>query len=101
MQLPLYRHLVAHLGITGPVDLAYINLPKDITAVGRLPAEWTEDDFNAADRAVADVIRKVRAEVFWPPVNPSPEFSEDFAAICQDGRFGAVIVDEEEEGGNP
>ena len=104
LQLPLYRHLVAHLGIAGPVELAYINLPKDIAAVGHMAADWTEDDFADADRAAADVIRRVRAKEFWPPANPPPAFSEEFAAICQDGRFGAVaaILDEEtEDGGNP
>ena len=34
LQLPLYRHLVAGLGIEGPVELAYINLPKDISRRG-------------------------------------------------------------------
>lgn len=99
LQLPLYRHLVAHLGIVGPVELAYINLPKDISHVGHQPAEWTQEDFDDADSAAADVIRRVRAEEFWPPANPPPAFSEEFAAICQDDRFGAVIADEEPEGG--
>ena len=99
LQLPLYRHLVAHLGIEGPVELAYINLPKDISAVGYQPAEWTQDDLEDADHRAEDVIRRVRAEEFWPPVTPPPVFSEEFAAICQDGRFGAVIAAEEVEGG--
>ena len=30
LQLPLYRHLVAGLGITGDLDMAYIVLPKDV-----------------------------------------------------------------------
>ena len=55
LQLPLYRHLVAHLGIVGPVELAYINLPKDISHVGHQPAEWTQEDFDDADSAAADV----------------------------------------------
>jgi RecB family exonuclease len=99
LQLPLYRRLVAGLGIEGPVELAYIVLPKDVSRVGPLPAAWTDDDFDDADRAAADVIRRVRAEEFWPPVKPPPAFSEEFAAICQDGRFGAVIAAEEAEGG--
>ena len=100
LQLPLYRHLVAHLGIAGPVELAYINLPKDISRVGHLAAGWTPEDFDDADRTAADVIRRVRAEEFWPPAIPPPAFSEEFAAICQDDRFGAVLADEREEGGN-
>ena len=44
----------------------------------------------------------MRAEEFWPPASPPPAFSEEFAAICQDDRFGAVIASEESEGGgNP
>ena len=101
LQLPLYRHLVVGLGIEDSrelLELSYINLPKDITAVGHLPAEWTQDDFDDADRAASNVIRRVRAEEFWPPANPPPVFSEEFAAICQDARFGAVIANEETEG---
>jgi RecB family exonuclease/inactivated superfamily I helicase len=100
LQLPLYRHLVTGLGISGPLELAYIVLPKDITAVGRLAAEWTADEFQAADEAAAGVIRNVRAEKFWPPANPPPAFSEDFAAICQDNRFAAAIAQESAEGGS-
>ena len=101
LQLPLYRHLVAGMGIEGPVELAYINLPKDISAVGHLAAAWTQADFDDADQTATDVIRRVRAEEFWPPTNPPPVFSEEFAAICQDDRFATVIADEETEGGNP
>jgi RecB family exonuclease len=97
LQLPLYRHLVTALGIDGPVQLGYILLPKDISKVGPRMAEWSDDDLAAADRTAADVIRGVRAERFWPPADPPPAFSEDFSAICQDGRFGAVLAAEEEE----
>jgi hypothetical protein len=82
--------------------LAYIVLPKAISDVGHLPAGWTPDDLVDADRAAAEVVRAVRAEKFWPPASPPPAFCEDFAAICQDDRFGAVVANEEAEGGgNP
>jgi ATP-dependent helicase/nuclease subunit B len=97
LQLPLYRHLVAGLGISGPVKLAYIVLPKDTSKVGALPAEWTDEDLASADAAAADVIRGVRQERFWPPTSPPPAFSETLAAICQDGQYGAEMF--EEEGG--
>jgi RecB family exonuclease len=99
LQLPLYRQLAAGLGIEGPVELAYIVLPKDTSRVEALKAAWTPEDFRSADQAAAEVIRKVRAEKFWPPVTPPPEFSEPFAAICQDGRFGAIPENEENDGG--
>ncbi len=99
LQLPLYRQLAAGLGIEGPVELAYIVLPKDTSRVEALKAEWTPEDLQGADLAAAEVIRKVRDEKFWPPVTPPPAFSEQFAAICQDDRFGAILADEETDGG--
>ena len=101
LQLPLYRHLVSGLGITDPVELAYVVLPKDISKVGHLPAEWTPEDFDDADRVAADVIRRVRAEVFWPPASPPPAFCDDLAAICQDNGFAAAVACESVEGGQP
>jgi RecB family exonuclease len=100
LQLPLYRHLVTGLGITGPVGLAYIVLPKKISDVGHLPVDWTPDDFEDADSAAADVVRAVRAGNFPPPASPPPAFCEEFAAICQDHRFGAVVAGAEAEGGS-
>ncbi len=94
LQLPLYRHLVAGLDISGPVRLAYIVLPRETAKVGMLPAEWSETDLAEADAAAAQVIRGVRAEVFWPPATPPPAFAEDFAAICQDGQYGAEWSEE-------
>jgi RecB family exonuclease len=100
LQLPLYRHLLHGLGIEGPVGLGYIALPKDLSRVGPLMAQWTEEDLCDADRAAEEVVRRVRAEVFWPPATEPPAFSEEFAAICQDDRFGAVVAAEEAEGGS-
>jgi RecB family exonuclease len=87
LQLPLYRHLVRSLGMDGPVRLGYVLLPKDISNVDFCLAEWTEDDLVAADEVAYDVIRDIRAERFWPPTDPPPDFSEEFASICQDGVF--------------
>jgi ATP-dependent helicase/nuclease subunit B len=82
LQLPLYRHLTAAVGIGGTdVDLAYIVLPKDLAGVKHLVADWNADDLAGADEAAAEVIRKIRAGDFWPPVLPAPDF-DDFAAIC-------------------
>ena len=97
LQLPLYRHLVKGLGIGDSVRLAYIVLPKDTGAVGMLPAEWSKDDLKAADAAAADVIRGVRAQNFWPPTTPPPPFSEDLAAICQDGQYGAELAQADDD----
>jgi RecB family exonuclease len=101
LQLPLYRHLVAGLGIAEPVGLAYIVLPKDLARVGHLTADWAEDDFRSADEAAANVVRGVRAERFWPPAETPPDFSDDLAAICQDNRFAAAAAPAEEGDDNP
>lgn len=102
LQLPLYRHLAAGMGIDGPVELGYILLPKDVRRTGLEKADWTEHDLAEADAVAAEVIRGVRAEQFWPPADPPPAFSEEFSAICQDGRLGAAMVDEgEDEGEQP
>ena len=99
LQLPLYRHLAAGMGIEGPIELGYIALSKDAAKVGESLADWTEEDLADADRAAAEVVRNVRAEVFWPPATPPPRVFQEFAAICQDNQFGpaaAAAVDDAE-----
>jgi RecB family exonuclease len=90
LQLPLYRHLAAAHGFKGPMELGYILLPKDASRVVFCSADWTAGELAAADERARAIIRAVREEVFWPPVQPPPDFSEDFAAICQDTVFGAA-----------
>jgi hypothetical protein len=77
LQLPLYRHLLPFLMgpgggplMTGPESreaaMGYILLPRELDsagaawATGRASAPWTADDFAAADRAAAEVIRFVK-----------------------------------------
>lgn len=86
--MPLYRHLARELGIEQSVRLGYVVLPKRISDVGALLADWTDADLAEADRTAQEVVRGIRSEVFWPPTEPPPDFTEDFAAICQDGVFG-------------
>jgi RecB family exonuclease len=104
LQLPLYRHLADGLQadglqIKGPFDLAYVVLPKDTSSIDIAIAEWSEADLRKADEVAAEVIRNVRAQRFWPPAESPPDFSEDFAPICQDGQFRAVLTAEAQEGG--
>jgi ATP-dependent helicase/nuclease subunit B len=101
LQLPLYRHLAKGLKLAGTVELAYINLPKDISKVGHDVAAWTPADFVDADATAASIVRRIWAEEFWPPASPPPQFSEDFAAICQDDRFSTAVATEESEGAAP
>ncbi|NUQ61139.1 MAG: PD-(D/E)XK nuclease family protein [Pirellulales bacterium] len=99
LQLPLYRHLAAGMGIDGPIQLGYIVLPKDPTRVDALLAQWTEEDLAQADRTAEEVVRRIRAEIFWPPASPPPAWFEEFAGICQDDRLIAVALAEQEEEG--
>ena len=101
LQLPLYRHLVRAMGIEGNLKLGYIVLPKDTSQTGFLEAPWTPAELAAADRAAEDVIDKVRRQEFWPPVQPAPDFFEEYAAICADGPFAAVLAAANEEGAEP
>jgi ATP-dependent helicase/nuclease subunit B len=95
LQLPLYRRLAAGLGIGGELALGYVVLPKDAARTGHLLAEWTEAELAEAEAAAADVIRKVRAEKFWPPASPPPAGFEPLAAICHDDQLVAVLAAEE------
>jgi RecB family exonuclease len=110
LQLPLYRTLAGALaaqsdvqfdtgrnGSASPLRLGYIVLPKDVSKAGLSEGVWTSADLAGAEEAAAAVIRAIRDEVFWPPVSPPPAFCEDFAAICQDGQFAAVLAAEPEE----
>jgi ATP-dependent helicase/DNAse subunit B len=88
LQLPLYRHLARELEIDGPVGLGYLLLPKSTADIGLSPAQWTDAELEDADATASDVVRMVRDQQFWPPADPPPAFSEEFAAICMDGVFG-------------
>ena len=87
LQLPLYRHLVRALGIEGPLRLGYITLSKDTSRIDFLEAQWSEADLEQADQRAYEIVRAVRSEHFWPPTDPPPDFSEEFAGICQDRVF--------------
>lgn len=95
LQLPLYRHLAAGLGIEGPIQLGYIPLPK-AGIVTEAIAPWSESELADADRTAFEVVRKVRKGEFWPRASEPPAFSEDFAAICRDGQFTAPPLAEED-----
>ena len=99
LQLPLYKHLTAAMGIEGPIRLGYIVLPKDTGKTGTLLAEWSDGDFRSAIGVAEDVVRSVRVERFWPPTSPPPAFSQQFAAICRDNQLGAAPSSNGSEGG--
>ena len=91
LQLPLYRYLAREKGINEQVRLGYIVLPKNTANVGLALAEWTPAELEEADEVAREVVRNIRDQKFWPPTQPPPEYSEEFADICLDGVFGKLI----------
>lgn len=92
LQLPLYRYLAAHLGLSGRVELAYILLPKDPGKDPFAPATWSPEELAEADETARTVVRGIWRQDFWPPADPPPPFSETWSAICQDSRLGSVLA---------
>ena len=92
LQLPLYRKLITEIDcLKGKdlenVQLGYVQLPKQLDKVSFTTLRCTPDQLEDADRLVADIIRKIRMGLFWPPKRKAPQFSEAFAGICQDNAF--------------
>ena len=87
LQLPLYRHIAAPLGVEGRVQLGYVVLPKDTKQVGDVLANWSDADLEAADAVAQRVIVAVREERFWPPKSDLSTWFDDFATVCQEGVF--------------
>ena len=92
LQLPLYRHLVKHLGLEGDIMLGYIVLPKDTREVKNLMADWTNEELKEADAKAIEVAAKILDEQFWPPADVNPMFFQEFAAICQDNVFDREVI---------
>jgi ATP-dependent helicase/nuclease subunit B len=92
LQLPLYRLMTSTLYPSTPVELGYICLSADSDGVREALAGWSDAELRSAEEVVKLVVRNLRNEVFWPPVQPPPMFSEELAAICQDGRLGGGLV---------
>lgn len=86
LQLPLYRDLAVDVLTSDAVELGYINLPKKPGDVRLEIAPWDEQTLIEARDMCFDVIRAVRAGVFWPPKEP-PRYEDELAAICADLAF--------------
>jgi ATP-dependent helicase/nuclease subunit B len=97
LQLPLYRHLLGEvpgIGARGLVDVGYFNVPARVEELGIKTAQWAESDYEAADETAREVVRKVRAGVFWPPNDAAAPSFPEFDAICQ---TAAIVEDDDEE----
>ncbi len=88
LQLPLYQHLAVQHGISGRVQLAYINLPKKPENVGLSVAKWGGSDIDEAVGTAQEIVRNVRAGKFEMVEDYPGHFHDDFANICQTGVFG-------------
>lgn len=83
LQLPLYRDLCTALGVTGDVQLGYMNLPKADDGAGPALADWGQDDLSAAVQARDGVITALRQQIFWPP-NDAPKYPDGLERVCAD-----------------
>lgn len=103
LQLPLYRHLVKEVTAVDGADfsnvqMGYILLPKKLDSVGFEFAQWTDEQLAQADDVARGIIRKVRNGDYLPMNPQPPQYSEDFAAICQDNVFEQYIMPADENG---
>ena len=86
LQLPLYRYLLAAIPDARfhvkdiSILLAYMALPKDVSCVGLLEADWSSSDLADADEAAKNVIRGIRRSEFFPPSDDGAERFPEFAA---------------------
>ncbi|MEZ6092822.1 MAG: PD-(D/E)XK nuclease family protein [Pirellulaceae bacterium] len=89
LQLPLYRHMIQsrfpEYGLND-VGLGYVLMPNNTRDIQFDPTDWSDQQLFDADQTVTNIIRSIRACHYWPPAEP-PDYSEDWAAICQDHVF--------------
>lgn len=95
LQLPLYRHLGAELGVRDDAELGYVTLPKKEGGVAFLRAEWGPEDLREADDTARQVVRDVRAGLFDGIGNPY-RGEGAIARLCGFGLIGAESESDEE-----
>jgi ATP-dependent helicase/nuclease subunit B len=83
LQLPLYRELARPLGLEGPVELAYFNLPRRPEELRLSVAEWVDEEIDEAVDHARAIIRVIRRRRFWPPGDPS-QYGDEFVRLCAD-----------------
>jgi ATP-dependent exoDNAse (exonuclease V) beta subunit len=93
LQLPVYRHLIKVLkwdeqgvapeALNKAMVLGYINIPKSASECKFEIASFDDGLLKEADEEAAQVIRKIRASVFWPPRYDNVNPWDEFTAICQ------------------
>ena len=84
LQLPLYRLLVQSLGIEGNVQLGYVHLPGDLSAVGASIAKWSDAELESANTTAREVAANI-IDLKIDRVEPGQERrATEFARVCQD-----------------
>lgn len=88
LQLPLYRHLAREIGsLDGELKLGFFVLPKDVSKIDVMEAQWSESELEQADETARNVVRALRERKYWPPAEWSSSWEDPLAAICQVGIF--------------
>lgn len=94
LQLPLYRLMTEYIeGVDAPADqiqLGYFNIADQADATGIHLADFTETEFEAAEKLVKSCIERIWDNDFAPSADPVP--FDDYAMICQTG-LAATLLD--------
>ncbi|MBL4889658.1 MAG: PD-(D/E)XK nuclease family protein [Candidatus Lindowbacteria bacterium] len=88
LQLPLYREIsllnnIVENPAAYPLELGYVNIPRDLDNVGLTLADWTDEEYTDALGVFEDVVRSLRSCEFWPlNTGQLRYFGDDFEEIC-------------------
>ncbi len=84
LQLPLYRRLVRGLGLTGTVQLGYVQLPGDTKKIGFELAEWSDAELESAEQ-LASVVAADLLDLKITAVESDGNYGATaLSGICQD-----------------
>ncbi|WP_432798898.1 PD-(D/E)XK nuclease family protein [Poriferisphaera sp. WC338] len=101
-QLPLYEVIARGQGLSGQMQMGYVNLPRKSEEAGMKLADWSDEVLVEAREACNEIIRQVRGRVFWPPAEV-PVFDDGMRGLCGDGAFdreGLIMMSEVGEVGD-
>jgi ATP-dependent helicase/nuclease subunit B len=84
LQLPLYWRMLRGRAAGARLRVAYGLLPRRVEDAAIAEAPWSDAELEDAVAAARQAVRRLRAEVFWPPASPAPANFGEFAALCRD-----------------
>ena len=85
LQLPVYRHLAAVMGVEPVTDVGYIILSKKLEDIRFDLAKWSEAELADADQVAEDVVDGVLSERFWPPGKVEWADYDDYRNLLMEG----------------